>query len=211
MRPSSSSISKPPAVRLVPAQIIEIGAYRMRGRRIEDSFQTLLRPRTPVSPFVVRLTSITNAMVTDAPAIEEVLPSFRDFLGGAVMVAHNAHFDHSYLDFEFRRLFEMGLLNPVLCTIQMARRLLPSVKRRKLDLLAEHFGLSTEGRHRALGDARMTAELLSIFLEMVAKMGIDRLDRLIDHHGRGAAGRRIERHVPPEVIAALPHGARASI
>ena len=187
-----------------PGQIVEIGAYRMRGRRIEDSFQTLLRPRTPVSPFVVRLTSITNEMLADAPSIEEVLPAFRDFLGGAVMVAHNAQFDHSYLDFEFRRLFKIGLLNPVLCTVRMARRLLPSVKRRRLDFLAEHFGLSTEGRHRALGDARMTAELLSIFLEMVTKMGIDRLDRLIDHHGRGAAGRRIERHVPPEVIAALP-------
>jgi DNA polymerase-3 subunit epsilon len=187
-----------------PGQIIEVGAYRMRGQRIEQSFQSLVRPWTLPSPFVVRLTSITNEMLAGAPSIEEILPGFRDFLGDAVMVAHNARFDHSYLDFEFRRLFRMGLLNPVLCTVRMARHLLPSVKRRRLDLLADHFGLSTMGRHRALGDARMTAELLAIFLEMVEKMGIDRLDRLIDHHGRGTAGRRIERHVPPEVIAALP-------
>jgi DNA polymerase-3 subunit epsilon len=187
-----------------PGTIIEIGAYRMRGRRIEKSFQSLIRPRVMASTFIMRLTSITNAMLADAPPIEEVLPDFRDFLGDAVMVAHNAPFDRSFLDFEFRRIFGIGVLNPVLCTVRMARRLLPSVKRRRLDLLADHFGLSTEGRHRALGDARMTAELLAIFLEIVTKMGIDRLDRLLDHHARGAGGRRIERHVPPEVIAAMP-------
>lgn len=187
-----------------PGAIIEIGAYRMRGRRILDSFQNLVRPRMRIPRFVAGLTSITNEMVADAAPIEEVLPAFRDFLGDAVMVAHNAQFDRSFLDLEFRRVFGIGLLNPVLCTLRMARRFLPSLKRRRLDLLAEHFGLSTEGRHRGLGDARMAAELLSIFLEMAAGMGLNRLDRLIDHHYRGMAGRRIERHVPPERIMAMP-------
>jgi len=190
--------------RPAPGAIIEIGAYRMRGRRILDSFQSLIRPRMRIPRFVIGLTSITNEMVADAPPIEDVLPAFRDFLGHAVMVAHNAQFDRSFLDFEFRRLFGIGLLNPVLCTVRMARRFLPSVKRRRLDLLADHFGLSTAGRHRGLGDARMAAELLSIFLEMAAGMGINRLDRLLDHHYRGMTGRRIERHVPPEAIAAMP-------
>jgi DNA polymerase-3 subunit epsilon len=187
-----------------PGAIIEIGAYRMRGQRMVESFASLVRPAGPVPRFITRLTSITNEMVEAAPPIEQVMPAFRDFLGKAVMVAHNAQFDSSFIDFEFRRLFGIRLMNPVMCTIRMARRLLPSLKRRRLDLLAEHFGLSTEGRHRALGDARMTAELLSIFLEMSARMGVDRLDRLIDTHARGVSGRRMERHVPPEVIAALP-------
>ena len=147
-----------------PGAIIEIGAYRMAGRSIVESFQTLVRPRMPIAPFVTRLTSISNAMVADAPPIERVLPAFRDFLGEAVLVAHNAAFDFAFLDFEFRRLFGLGLLNPVLCTLRLSRRMLPSVRRRRLDALAEHFGLSTEGRHRGLGDARMAAELLSIFL-----------------------------------------------
>jgi DNA polymerase III subunit epsilon len=190
--------------RPAPGSIIEIGAYRMRGRCITESFQSMVRPRMRIPRFIMGLTSITNEMVAEAPPIEEVLPAFREFLGDAVMVAHNAAFDRSFLDFEFRRLFGIGLLNPILCTVRMARRLLPSVKRRRLDLLAEHFGLSTEGRHRGLGDARMAAELLSIFLEIAARMGLNRLDRLIDHHYRGMAGRRIERHVPPEMIAALP-------
>ena len=190
--------------RPAPGAIIEIGAYRMRGRQILDSFQSLLRPRMRIPPFIVGLTSITNEMVADAPPIEDVLPAFRDFLGDAVLVAHNAQFDRSFLDFEFRRLFGIGLLNPVLCTLRMARRFLPSLKRRRLDLLAEHFGLSTAGRHRGLGDARMAAELLSIFLETAAGMGLNRLDRLIDHHYRGMAGRRIERHIPPETITAMP-------
>ncbi|MGH7933850.1 MAG: exonuclease domain-containing protein [Candidatus Binataceae bacterium] len=190
--------------RAAAGAIIEIGAYRMEGRRIGASFQSLVRPWMPIPRFITGLTSISNDMVCAAPPIEAVLPAFRDFLGDDVMVAHNAAFDHSFLDFEFRRLFGIGLTNPVLCTIRLARRLLPSVKRRRLDLLADHFGLSTEGRHRGLGDARMAAELLSIFIEIATQMGLGRLDRLIDFQHRGRAGRRIERHVPPEAVAVLP-------
>jgi DNA polymerase-3 subunit epsilon len=184
--------------------IIEIGAWKMVGRRLLESFQTLVRPHRSIPHFIRGLTSISNEMVREAPRIEEVLPGFREFLGDSVMVAHNAAFDFSFLDFEFRRIFGIGLNNPVLCTLRMARRFMPSLKRKRLDALAEHFGLSTEGRHRGLGDARMAAEILSIFIEMAAKMGLTRLDRLIDDHQRGAAGRRIERHIPPEEIAALP-------
>lgn len=187
-----------------PSTITEIGAYRMEGPRMTESFATLVRPRGPIPPFVTRLTSITNEMVAGAPPIERVLPAFRDFLGDAVMVAHNAQFDFAFLDFEFRRIFGMGLKNPILCTLRLSRRFAPSLRRRRLDALAEHFGLSTEGRHRGLGDARMAAELLSIFIGLAAQSGIKRVDRLIDLHSRGAAGRRIERHLPPEAIAALP-------
>jgi len=187
-----------------PGTIIEIGAYRMIGRRIAESFESLVRPRGGIPRFISGLTSITNEMVADAPPIETVLPAFRDFLGDSVIVAHNARFDHSFLDFEFRRIFGMGLRNPLLCTLRATRRFVPSLKRRRLDLVAEHFGLSTAGRHRGLGDARMAAEILSIFLDIAAKMGIARLDRLLDLDGRGPSGRRIEHHVPPEDIAALP-------
>lgn len=187
-----------------PGTIIEIGAYRMVGRRMVESFETLVRPQGPIPRFISGLTSISNEMVTAAPPIEKVLPAFRDFLGPSVLVAHNATFDFSFLNFEFRRIFGIGLRNPILCTLRMARRFLPSLKRRRLDLLAEHFGLSTAGRHRGLGDARMAAEILSIFLEIAENTGIGRLDRLLDLHGRGPSGRRIERHVSPEDIAALP-------
>jgi DNA polymerase-3 subunit epsilon len=190
--------------RPIPGSIIEIGAYRMRGRQILEPFQSLLKPRIRIPRFVARLTTISDEMVAAAPPVEDVLPRFRAFMGDAVMVAHNAQFDHAFLDFEFRRLFGIGLLNPVLCTLRMARRLLPSLRRRRLDLLAEHFGLSTAGRHRGLGDARIAAELLSIFLEMASQMGLNRLDRLLDHYSRGLSGRRIERHVAPEVVAAIP-------
>jgi DNA polymerase-3 subunit epsilon len=189
-----------------PGTIIEIGAYRMVGRRLTESFSTLVRPQGGVVPrFITGLTSITTEMVREAPPIEDVLPGFREFMGERVMVAHNAAFDFGFLDFEYRRIFGIGLSNPVLCTLKMSRRFMPSLKRRRLDLLAEHFGLSLEGRHRGLGDARMAAELLSIFLEMAQRMGITRLDRLLDDHHRGPAGRRIERHVTAEEIAAIGH------
>jgi DNA polymerase-3 subunit epsilon len=187
-----------------PGTIIEIGAYRMVGRRLTESFSTLVWPHGGVVPrFITGLTSITTEMVREAPPIEDVLPAFREFMGERVMVAHNAAFDFGFLDFEYRRIFGIGLGNPVLCTLRMSRRFMPSLKRRRLDLLAEHFGLSLEGRHRGLGDARMAAELLSIFLEMAERMGITRLDRLLDDHHRGLAGRRIERHVGQEEIAAI--------
>ena len=187
-----------------PGAIIEVGAYRMRGQRLIDSFQSLVRPGSVIPRFITRLTSINNEMVATAPSIERVLTAFRSFLGDAVMVAHNAAFDFAFLDFEFRRLFGIGLRNPVLCTLRLARRLLPSLRRRGLDSLAEHFGLSTQGRHRGLGDARMAAEVLSIFIDSASKLGIGRLDLLLDWQHQGAGRRRIERHIPPEVIAALP-------
>ena len=190
--------------RAAPDSIIEIGACELIGGRITRSFATLVRPAMRIPRFIARLTSIDDGMVADAPPIRAALPAFRDFLGDGVMVAHNAPFDHSFLDLEFRRLFGAGIRNPVLCTLKLSRRLLPSLKSRRLDALAGHFGLATGGRHRGWGDARMTAELLAIFLEMAAKMGIARLDRLLDWDQRGAAGRRLERHVSPETIAALP-------
>ena len=172
-----------------PGTIIEIGAYRMVGKRLTETFSTLVRPHGGVVPrFITGLTSITTEMIREAPPIEDVLPAFREFMGDRVMVAHNAAFDFGFLDFEYRRIFGIGLGNPVLCTLRMARRFMPSLKRRRLDVLAEHFGLSHEGRHRGLGDARMAAEILSIFLEMAQKMGITRLDRLLDDHHRGIAG-----------------------
>jgi DNA polymerase-3 subunit epsilon len=188
-----------------PGTIIEIGAYRMVGKRLTESFSQLVRPQGGLVPrFITGLTSITTEMIREAPPIEDVLPAFREFMGDRVMVAHNAAFDFGFLDFEYRRIFGIGLANPVMCTIRMARRFMPSLKRRGLDLLANHFGLSLEGRHRGLGDARMAAEILSIFLEMAQRMGITRLDRLLDDHHRGIAGKRIERHVTPEEIAAIP-------
>jgi DNA polymerase-3 subunit epsilon len=185
-------------------RIIEIGACRMIGPRIEASYQTLVRPWSEIPRFISAMTTITNEMVRDAPTIEEALPQLRRFLGDAVLVAHNAQFDSAFLDFEFRRVFGIGLRNPVLCTIRLARRLLPSMRRRGLDAMAEHFGLSTVGRHRGWGDARMAAELLSIFIEMAAERGIRRLDRLLEFQHAGASGGRIERHIAPEVIAAVP-------
>ncbi len=177
--------------RAAPDSIIEIGACELIGGRVARSFATLVRPAMRIPRFIARLTSIDDEMVAAAPPIREALPAFRDFLGDGVMVAHNAPFDFSFLDLEFRRIFGAGIRNPVLCTLKLSRRLLPALKSRRLGALAEHFGLSTAGRHRGWGDARMTAELLAIFLEMAAKAGIARLDRLLDWDQRGAVDGKI--------------------
>src|ERR1700679_942621 len=121
----------------------------MVGKRLTETFSQLIRPQGGVVPrFITGLTSITTEMIREAPPLEKVLPAFREFMGERGMVAHNASFDFGFLDFKYRRIFGIGLANPVLCTLRMARRFMPSLKRRRLDLLAGHFGLSIGGRPR---------------------------------------------------------------
>ena len=92
-----------------PGTIIEIGAYRMVGKQLTDTFSQLVRPQGGMVPrFITGLTSITTEMIREAPPIEDVLPAFRAFMGDRVMVAHNASFDFGFLDFEYRRIFGIG-------------------------------------------------------------------------------------------------------
>ena len=167
-----------------------------------------MRPHGGVVPrFITGLTSITTEMIREAPPIEQVLPQFREFMGDRVMVAHNVAFDFGFLDFEYRRIFGIGLANPVLCTLRMARRFMLLLKRRRLDLLAEHFdsrkkGTASRPRRRADGGG----DSLDFSRDGRRDDGITRLDCLFfTTIIAESPARRIERHVPPEEIAALPH------
>src|SRR5262249_49885594 len=107
--------------------IIEIGAVRVQGGRIGDTFTTLVDPGRPIAPFVARLTGITDAMIAAAPPIAEALPRFLAFAGDAVLVAHNAAFDVGQLDAAHRWFTGAPLGRPALCTLRLARRLLPDL------------------------------------------------------------------------------------
>ena len=153
-------------------RVTEIGAVRMRGGRVEGEWSTLVDPGRPIPGFVSRLTGIDDAKVSGAPSFDAVAEEFLEFLGGAAFVAHNARFDWRFLNAELLRARGGRLTNARLCTVRLARRLLPHVRRRNLDALAWLFGIEIEGRHRALPDARGTARLLSALLEIAEEQGV---------------------------------------
>lgn len=153
-------------------RVTEIGAVRLRAGRVEGEWSSLVNPGRPIPGFVSRLTGIDDAQVSRAPSFEAVAEEFLEFLGGAAFVAHNARFDWRFVNAELLRARGGSLTNARLCTVRLARRLLPHVKRRNLDALAWLFGVEIEGRHRALPDARGTARILAALLEIAHEQGV---------------------------------------
>ena len=159
--------------RRVPARIIEIGAYRVRGGKILDGFETLINPEIGVSKFLANLTGISSEMVLTAPRFADIAHEWLAFIGDGVLVAHNANFDLPLLNREIGRVFPgYRIRNTHLCTIDLARRLIPRVETHGLDSLVAYFGLEVPRRHRAADDARATAQVLLRLLDDLSQNGI---------------------------------------
>ncbi|MGG5462310.1 PolC-type DNA polymerase III [Clostridium sp. B9] len=153
-------------------KIIEIGAVKLKDGEIVDTFSSFVDPKVLVPYKITELTSITQNMVDGQPTIDEVLPKFMEFVGDAVLVAHNAAFDVGFIK---KNLADMGreLENPVMDTVPLARYLYPDLKKVKLNLVAKHLGINLENHHRAVDDAAATAEILKIsFKKMKEEMDI---------------------------------------
>ncbi len=184
--------------------ITEIGAVRVRAGEVLGEFQSLVRPvGSVISPFVARLTGITNGMVADAPRIESVLPSFLEFMRGSVLVAHNAPFDIGFLRAACTRLDYTWPAPTVLDTVTLARKVLPrtEVRNHKLATLAAFFGTDTEPDHRALSDARATVGVLHGLFEIYGSHGIETLEDLATVRTAGWTRRRRKTHLAD----GLPH------
>lgn len=184
--------------------ITEIGAVRLHGGRVTGEFQTLVNPGRPIQPFVVGLTGITDAMLRGAPTLDEALRDFLEFCGDAVLVAHNAQFDLGHLSAVHHMFHGAPLQRPAICTLKLARQLLPDLPHRNLDAVSAELGLGGADRHRALGDARITADVLSIFLERAAAEGVVRIDQLTELQHRAADGKPFVMHVPRERLQEVP-------
>lgn len=187
-----------------PAAITEIAAIRVKNGRVEEEFATLVNPGRRVPAAITRLTGITDDMLRDQPPIEVAFSRLHTFLGSGVIVAHNADFDLSFLNFDARRLLSAPLLNPSLCTLRLARRLLSGLRSRSLDAVAASLGVSNFDRHRALGDARITAEVFLILLEKLAEQGIGTLGQLLDFQHTARDGRRFEVFLSRPTLTHLP-------
>lgn len=184
--------------------IIEIAAARVRSGKVVDEFSQLVNPGIRLPPFITQLTGIEDAMLQDQPTIFEVWPGFLEFLGKDVLVAHNASFDLSFLNTVSSLRNGTVLPNPVLCTLKLARRLLPELKRRGLDALAAHFGIPQIERHRALGDVRITSEVLFHLLEKAAERGAVTLEQVLDLQDHARDGVRFESFLPRDMVAQIP-------
>lgn len=146
-------------------RLTEVGAVRVRGGRIIGEWSSLVNPERRIPSFISQLTGITDAMVAEAPRFSEVAAGLREFIGEAVFVAHRARFDHGFLKAEFERC-GIPFGGPVLCTVVESRRHFPGLPSHGLATLSKHFGISLDSHHRALCDARATAE---IFLKIQEK------------------------------------------
>ena len=160
-----------------PDRVIELAGVRLRGGEVVDAFSSLVNPGRRLPTFIVQFTGITSEMVAKAPFAREVLPDFLSFIDGATIVGHNVGFDIGFLSYEAQLLGQTFPLDG-LDTIPLARRFLPGLRRFKLDMVAEHLGITTMNRHRAMGDARVTAAVFLKLLELAGQQGILTLGHL---------------------------------
>lgn len=151
--------------------IIEIGAVKLRDNEIVDSMDVFVNPGVPIPFRITQLTSITDDMVMNAQSISEVLPAFLEFCGDAVIVAHNAEFDTGFIREAAKRL-ALPYHPTIVDTVGLSRLLLPRLSRYKLDTVARELKVSLEHHHRAVDDARCTAEIYRREVEMLRARGV---------------------------------------
>lgn len=149
------------------------------GDRVETVLDALVNPERPIPAAVTRVTTIDDAMVRDRPLFREVADDLLAALAGRVFAAHNAQFDWRFLEAEVRRARGLRLDGPRVCTVKLARRLIPGLKHRGLDSVSRYFGVEIERRHRAGGDAEATARILLRLRDLAIEQGATSLADLV--------------------------------
>jgi len=184
--------------------ITEIGAVKVRGGDVLGEFQTLVNPRVPIPAVISVLTGITNAMVATAPRIEQVLPSFLEFLGDAVVVAHNARFDVTFLKAAASATGNRWPDPVVIDTVLLARALVTrdEAPNHKLASLARVFHAEVTPDHRALHDAQATVDVLHGLLGRVGGLGVHTLEELATYSVRVPQATRRKRYLADDLPSA---------
>ena len=159
-------------------RIIDIGIVEVFNGSITAEYETLVNPGRRVPPAITALTGITSGMVADAPFFEHVAEAVEARIRGRVFVAHNAMFDWGFVSRELVDALGEAPDVPRLCTVRLARRLVPELRRRNLDVVCRHFGVPIHARHRAHGDALATARVLLRLLDEAEGLGIEDLETL---------------------------------
>jgi DNA polymerase-3 subunit epsilon len=176
-------------------RITEIAVVVVRDGKFAECFSTLVNPERPIPSFITSLTHISWDMVKDAPRFADVCDEVLRVLRGNIFVAHNAAFDWGFVRAEVERASGRRIAGPKLCTVKLARRVLPHLPSRRLDALSYHYGVANEARHRALGDAEATAHILLRLLAAARERECRSWDDLQTFLGARARGNRPRR--PP--------------
>jgi DNA polymerase-3 subunit epsilon len=186
---------QPPADR-----ITEFAAVIVQGGEVKEVYETLINPERSIPPYVSKLTNISYEMVRNAPTFSVVAPQVMEKLAGCVFVAHNVNFDWKFVSHEVTRASGTELYGRRLCTVRLARQLLPQLQRKSLDYLAHYYGVEIRGRHRAGGDALATAHCLVRMLEDAADVGCETWEDLDKLLRRRASKKKKKRSAWPSPV-----------
>lgn len=154
--------------------IIEIGAVRFNGARVEGEWSTLINPGRPIPAMITQLTGITNEMVRNAPPIKAVVQELADFVGGDPVLGHSVRFDLSFL-----QRHKILLENDVLDTYEMASVLMPTASRYNLGALGQQLGILLPASHRALDDARVTHVVYTRMVDKALELPVQMLAEFV--------------------------------
>lgn len=154
-------------------EIIEIGAVRVQGQKITESFNTFVHPVNGIDPFITQLTGITPDMVEDSPRISNALSQLIRFVGDSIVVGHNVNFDINFLYDKCVECFGYGFSNDFIDTMRISRKLFPEYRHHRLCDLEERFDLHNEQAHRALSDVVTTNDCFQYMRNWVMTKGIE--------------------------------------
>jgi DNA polymerase III subunit epsilon len=186
-------------------RVLEVAAIRVENGVVTGRFERLVEPGIPIPPFVTRLTGINAAAVRGKPTFDYVLPDLHSLFEGAVVVAHNASFDCNFLKQAFARA-NLTWDGPRLCTLRLARRLVPGMPSYRLDSLCAILGYPYVQRHRAGPDAEATLALLRHLLDAALSKGIDSIAALQRVQLQPVTRARRKGRIDEAQVASLPTG-----
>jgi DNA polymerase-3 subunit epsilon len=201
------------------ARLTEVAALRVEHGRITERFETLIHCGVPVPAPIAQLTGISTDMVRAAPEVAEILPALRRFIGGSSVVAHHGSFDQKFYEHALRRCRMRSYSNDFVCTVRVARRVIPGLESYGLQVLAKHCGAHyRSAAHRASADAEVTAAVLlelvkrlqghgigaisPDLLRQVMRCSIQRFPRFIGRFATASAPAPLDTPPPPDAPAA---------
>ncbi|OLN24260.1 DNA polymerase III subunit epsilon [Domibacillus antri] len=161
-------------------QILSIGAVKVAGSRVEDEYYSPVRYEQPLSPAIKELTGLTEVELKDAPETAAVLEQFFKFSGTSPLVAHHASHEKAFMQHASRKYFRTPFSHRLIDTSFMYRIAEPDNPYVRLEDCCEHNQIPVTGRHHALGDARLTAALWSVYIQKLKNMGISTLSQVYE-------------------------------
>jgi DNA polymerase III epsilon subunit family exonuclease len=184
--------------------ITDIFAIKWKDGTIVDTFGTLINPEIPIPPIVRKMTGITNNMVRNAPLVDEVMPSFVEFVEDGILVSHNTIGDMKFIRFFAEKSTQVPFDNFFLCTHLLVEKLFPETPDKSLSGLAQYFKIKSGDLHRAEADAYATLGLFQVLFQKIKEKKFEYIDETIRFQGDMESALRLGWAVPPKTLESLP-------